>query len=132
MRWTFPQDRLVYSYSLGGPLYPVPAGASLSVFLDQDCTQPADLQDLSGHSIGNVISIGSDTLLPLFLGPDTTDLEEVTSLWTQPAWASGSYRLDAVLADRIEQQKQIIVSSTAPDTTGLLPDRLWFDTSTEQ
>ena len=135
MRWTFPQDRLVYSYSLGGPLYPLAAGSSLSIFLDQDCTEPADLQDISGHSIGNVIAIGNDTLLPLFLGPDSTYSEEVLALWAQPPGATGTYQLDAVLAERISQQlqqKQILVSAIEPDPTGLQTDQLWYDKSTEE
>lgn len=102
MRWTFPQDRLVYSFSTGGPLYPVPTGTQLSVYLDQECTQVADLQDQSGNAIGNIIAIGDDTLVPLFLGPDTTDSAEVLTLWAQPAGSSHAYQLDALLAERMD------------------------------
>jgi hypothetical protein len=102
MRWTFPQDRLVYNYSTGSPLYPVPTGTQLAVFLDQTCAQPADLQDESGTPIGNIIAVGNDTLLPLFLGPDTTDGAEVVRLWARPLGAPEPYQLDALVSERID------------------------------
>lgn len=68
--WRFPQDRLVFRYGAPGtPLYS-PQGDAVTVFLDSSGTTQATITDLGGNPIDSTLPIGSDCLIPEFLGPD--------------------------------------------------------------
>jgi glycerophosphoryl diester phosphodiesterase len=69
-RWLFPQDRLVFRYGAPGtPLYS-PQGETVTIFTNSSATVAASIQDSDGNPIDNTLDIGSDCLIPEFLGPD--------------------------------------------------------------
>lgn len=69
-RWLFPQDRLVFRYGAPGtPLYS-PQGETVTICTDSAGTTPASIQTPSGTPIDATLDIGSDCLIPEFLGPD--------------------------------------------------------------
>jgi hypothetical protein len=69
-RWLFPQDRLVFRYGTPGtPLYS-PQGDTVTIYTDSAGTTLASIQAPNGTPIGSTLDIGSDCLIPQFLGPD--------------------------------------------------------------
>jgi glycerophosphoryl diester phosphodiesterase len=69
-RWLFPQDRLVFRYGAPGtPLYS-PQGETVTIFTDAAATVAASILEPDGTPTDNTLDIGSDCLIPEFLGPD--------------------------------------------------------------
>lgn len=67
---------------------PAAAGAALAgypglripVYVDAALTTPADIQTTAGASLGGAVTVGSDSQLPDFLGPDGVDTLYVQSI----------------------------------------------------
>lgn len=98
-RLLFPQDRLAYSVSSNGPLYPVPSGATLTVYVDQSATTLANIVTYPGLSAitGSVLVMGDDTLVPQFMGPNDGSVE----LWAKPQGTASTYQMAADIEARI-------------------------------
>lgn len=98
VRWLYPEDRFVYSFFENTPLYPVPAGSTLTIYLDQPATTLANIQYYpSALSVpGSVLVIGDDTLIPQFYGPDG-----VLELWGKPEGTTDTYPIEANFGPRI-------------------------------
>lgn len=100
-RYVFPADRWAYDFQ------PAPqsgllnaAGQSIQIFIDKETTQLADIHDLNNHPIANsIITVGNDSLLPEFYGPD-----EIKKLYarTPLGTADQAVQLDANLVGRVE------------------------------
>jgi hypothetical protein len=69
--YVFPDaaNRLAYSVADGLPLYPA-SGRTIEVFLDQACTEPAVITSLAGGALSSTLTVGADSLIPRFRGPD--------------------------------------------------------------
>ncbi len=64
-------QRLAYApASAAGQPLGAANGAAVPVFADAALTTPADIQSTGGASLGGVLSVGADSLIPQFLSPD--------------------------------------------------------------
>jgi hypothetical protein len=116
-RLRFPQDRTAFVYT--GPNAPIltPPQAGLVVYRDPAGTQPANIQTPGGQAIANsTIYIGTDFLLPEFLGPTG----HVVKLYARLVGTTGAtYPLDAQYGDQIAQEPSLVVGEGPPeDSTG--------------
>lgn len=95
-RLMFPNDRTVFLYQGAGLPIRQPFESPLRVYLDDELTALADIQDTNQVSIaGSLIHIGEDGLLPDFYGPD-----DVTVLWIKAADAP-AYPVVAKMAEYV-------------------------------
>lgn len=81
MRLPFPQDNTAFRYD--GPGTPIrqPGLVPITIYADEALTTLADIADLNNVAIaGSVITIGSDGLIPDFLGPN----DNSSVLWALP------------------------------------------------
>lgn len=77
-RWLFPGDRLTFRYGAPGtPLYS-PQGETVTIYTNSAATVLAGIQAPDGTPIDSTLDIGSDCLIPEFLGPDG-----LTEVWAK-------------------------------------------------
>lgn len=96
-RWLYPQDATAIVYK--GPLLPLlqPKHHSIKVFVDANCTIPADILDLNNAAIPqSTVFTGTDGLIPQFKGPDG-----IVVLWGKNLSTGRKYRMDALFSYQI-------------------------------
>lgn len=104
-RLIFPngEDRLVYTTPTA-PNQPLNNfnGLQLNVYLNEDCTTIADIRNADGSpNLTSTIVVGTDSLMPLFQGPDSTP--ETDTLYVRPSGASDlGQRIHSRYDDRLD------------------------------
>jgi len=103
MRLIYPQDRIAYVYKRAGDPIIMPGRVLLTVYLDEECTQLADIQDLEALAVPQSrLYVGADGLVPEFYGPpDGTAL-----LWVLAGESVVPYKIDAQPGPRISAVEQ--------------------------
>jgi parallel beta helix pectate lyase-like protein len=113
-RRTFPQDRMAYRIAGPGSYLYSAATVKVTVYADEACTVPADIQALDGSPLpGAVLTVDATSLLPRFLGP----VDGTTTLWVK-----GAGSVVALVADvetRVEDAEAALTAHlAAPDAHG--------------
>ncbi len=96
MRWVFPDDPLAYRVR-NRALYSG-ADTRMRVYLDEAVTQLAPITTYPQDTpiVGSTVTVGSDSMLPLWYGPDGA-----TALWCLIEGTSTPYRVDARMTERV-------------------------------
>jgi hypothetical protein len=77
----------------------MPGPVALTVYLDANCTQLANITGLNNVALaGSIIHIDSDGLLPEFLGP----ADGTSTLYVKSPGAAGGYAVYAEAAQRLD------------------------------
>lgn len=111
-RYQFPEDNTSFLYT--GPGEPIrqPWEAQLTIYTDATCLTPAAITDLDGNMLpGSVLFIGSDGLIPSFLGPDDGTLVLYAKPVEDPAYpltARLDQYIDAKVLDLVGQAPDVL------------------------
>jgi hypothetical protein len=99
-RLIFPQDRFAFVYTAPGkPIIQPGPNAQITIYVDEACITLANITEKDLTPIpGSVLTIGPDSLIPEFLGPD----DSTSRLWTKGLPGPYVYVLDAQVDDRLD------------------------------
>lgn len=96
-RLVFPDDQLVYS--IQGNYFTGKPGTKVFIYTDALATLLADIQDMAnGAIVGSFVTVDSNSLLPLFQGPNTG----VDTLYAKPEGGGVAQPIYARVDDRID------------------------------
>jgi hypothetical protein len=112
-RFLYPEDRTTFVYGRPGEPIRTPPRTAIKLFVDEACTQPADVQTEHGDPIPySTIYTGDDSLLPEFFGPPGY----ISRLWARVVGGSAvAYPLMAQFSDRLANLPMLTTGNGPPD-----------------
>lgn len=111
-RLRFPEDRTAFVYTGPNQAILTPPQVGIEIWADAGATTLADITTVDGAPItGSKIFIGTDFLVPEFLGP----VEHVTRVWARTVGATGApYPLDAQYSDQLADLPMLLAAPGPP------------------
>lgn len=125
------EDRLAYGYGSAGSYFTSKAGSTVTIYTDAAGTTLADITDTSSVAVpGSVLTVGADSRIPQFYGPDGTPYG-VDVLYAKIAGASSTVEIHGRYDDRLDRDTFIrCTSGTRP--TSPSDDQLIYETDTDR